>query len=256
MPRVVAAILLCVCGAAGAQTAALDDVLSCMSANVPQAARVQAIEVTSYDRAGQGRMLRGRVFGSRANDRAQVMARVEAPGDLAGAAFLVREGSSAAEMYTYLPSVNRVKRIAANTMNGRLWGTDFSYNEFRQVATAFGGGATTLEGATDVGGRPAHRLKLVPGAGDGQPYASIEILVDRQTCVPLRAEFRDATRARKVLVAEPAQLQRAGSHWYAGEMTLSDLVAGTRTHLKVIGVAAASALSASYFHPQQFYSAR
>lgn len=241
-------------GVAAAAAPALD-VIGCMRANLPDAVRVQAVEVTSYDRTGQPRTLRGRIFGARAQDRAQVMARVEFPGDLAGAAFLVRDGASAAETYMYLPATNRVKRIAGTMMAGKLWGTDFSYNEFRQVTTAFAGGATVADGTVEHAGRSAHRLLLTPAAGES-PYDSIEVLVDAQTCVPLRAEFRAGAQARKLFTAEVAELRQAGKHWYAADMTLRDLAAGTRTRLRVLGVSPAEALSASYFHPQQFYNAR
>jgi hypothetical protein len=250
----VAGILLAAVEAGATSPAA--DVEACMRANMPSSVRVQAVEVTSYDRAGEARVLRGRIFGTRADERSQVMARVEFPGDLAGAAFLVRDGADAAAMYMYLPSVNRVKRLAGPVMTGKLWGTDFSYNEFRQITAAFAGGAAVHEGMAQLGGRPVHRLKLTPGPAEQQPYSAIDVLVDQQTCVPLRAEFRAGERVRKVFTVSPADLRQAGSHWYAGQMDLRDMGAGTHTQLRVLGIAVGVALSASYFHPQQFHSVR
>jgi len=242
-------------GAAGAAPPAAG-VVECMNANLPQAVRVQAVEITTWDRAGQERVLKGRMFGTRDHDRARVMARVEYPGDLAGTAFLLREATSSTEMYVYLPAVNRVKRIAGAAMTGKLWGTDFSYNEFQRVSNAFAGGAIQLAGAQALEGRAVHELLLLPPSSEGEPYDSIRVLVDRQTCVPLQAEFRKAGAVRKRLTAPAAALRQAGSHWYASELTLQDLVEGTRTRLRVVGVSAAGKLSASYFHPQQFHSAR
>lgn len=255
MRRLLLAVVLlgpCVAAAAVPPAATLTQ---CMVANLPKAVRIQAVEMTSWDRSGQERVMKGRIFGTRDQERTRVMARVDYPNDLAGTAFLLREAKSATEMYVYLPTVNRVKRIAGAAMTGKLWGTDFSYNEFRRVANAFDGGAIQLAGVTRLEDRAVHEVLLAPPAGEGEPYDSIRVLVDQQTCVPLQAEFRKGGAVRKVMTAPPAALRQLGSQWYAAELTLKDLVEGTRTRLRVLGVSPAGKLSASYFHPQQFHSA-
>lgn len=231
------------------------DVQSCMAANLPDRVRVQKIEVTSYDRAGQPRVMTGAVVGAREAGHGRVMARVDAPGDLAGTAFLVREAATP-EMYLYLPGVNRVKRIAGAMTAGKLWGTDFTFNEFREVSNAFAGGSARLEGADRFDGRPVHVMTLLPRPGEVSAYDSTRVLVDQKTCVAVRAEFRRAGRVRKLLSAPAERLRRAGDHWYASEVELKDLVSQTRTRLRVLEVSTPKKLSPSYFHPQQFYSAR
>jgi hypothetical protein len=233
----------------------ISDVQACMEANLPERVRVQKIEVTSYDRAGQPRVMTGAVVGAREAGRGRVMARVDAPGDLAGTAFLVREASTP-EMYLYLPGVNRVKRIAGAMTAGKLWGTDFTFGEFREVSNAFAGGSASLEGADQFDGRPVHVMTLLPRPGEESAYDSTRVLVDQKTCVTLKAEFRRAGRVRKQLSAPAAKLRKVGEHWYAAELELRDLVFQTRTRLRVLEVSTPKKLSANYFHPQQFYSAR
>lgn len=235
---------------------AMAGVLDCMSANLPRTLRVQSVEVTTWDRAGQERVMKGRIFGSREKERGRVMALVEYPGDLAGAAFLVRESEPAAELYVYLPSVKRVKRLAGSNLTGKLWGTDFSYSEFRRVANAFADGAIAEAGSAQHDGRAVHVVDLRPGKADGEAYDAIRVWVDREACVPLQAEFGRAGKVIKRMTSPAAALRRAGAQWYASELTLSDLVEGTRTRLRVVGVSAGGRVSASTFHPQQFYSAR
>jgi hypothetical protein len=232
------------------------DVIACMRDNLPAAVRVQTFELTSWDRAGGERVLRGRLFGTRENDRARVMARLEFPHDVAGTAFLLREASVKPELYLYLPSINRVKRLAGAAAGGKLWGTDFSYGEFQRVQQAFGGGTAVVEGQAQHDGRPVHVVALTAPATEENPYDSVRLLVDARSCVPLQAEFRRAEVVRKLLTVRADQLQQAGKHWYAAETELKDLQEGTRTRLRVLGLSAAPSLSAGYFHPQQFYSAR
>lgn len=251
MRNLLAAALL----APGAAIAATPDIVACMSANLPHTLRVQAVEVTTWDRAGEERVIKGRLFGSREGERGRFMTQVEHPGDLAGTAFLVREATPV-EMYVYLPTVNRVKRIVGSTMNGKLWGTDFSYAEFRRIAGAFTEGAPKLTGETTLEGRAAVVLELAPPAGNAEPYDAIEVIVDRQTCVPLQAKFRQAAVVKKLMTAPAASLRRVGAQWYASEFTLRDLALGTRTQMRVLSVTPGARLSASYFHPHQFYSVR
>ena len=242
--------------ALAAPAAAPDPLVQCMSDNLPQSLRVQDVELTTWDRAGQERQMKGRIFGARGDDRGgRLMARVEHPGDLAGTAFLLREAASGAtEMYVYLPATNRVKRLTGSNMNGKLWGTDFSYNEFRRITSAFVGGRVESRAAAQHEGRPVHELTLTPPPAEREPYDQIRVLVDSQSCVPLQAEFRKGPRVRKVLTVPAASLRQAGKHWYAGELQLRDVLEGTRTRLRVLGVTADARPSKSHFHPQQFYS--
>lgn len=231
------------------------DVQACMEANLPDRVRVQKIEVTVYDRVGQSRVMTGAVVGAREAGRGRVMARVDAPGDVAGTAFLVREAATP-EMYLYLPGVNRVKRIAGAMTAGKLWGTDFTFSEFREVSNAFAGGSARLDSEQQFEGRAMHVMTLLPRPGEVSAYDSTRVLVDQKTCVPLKAEFRRAGRVRKLLSAPAAQLRRVGERWYASELELKDLVSQTRTRLRVLEVSMPKKLSANYFDPRQFYSAR
>lgn len=241
----------------GAAVAApkVSDVQACMEANLPDTVRVQKIEVTVYDRVGQPRVMTGAVVGAREAGHGRVMARVDAPGDLAGTAFLVREAATP-EMYLYLPGVNRVKRIAGAMTAGKLWGTDFTFGEFREVFRAFVGGSARLDGEERLEGRPVHVMSLQPRPGEVSAYDSTRLFVDQKTCVALKAEFRRVGRVRKLMSAPAAQLRRVGARWYASELELKDLVSQTRTQLRVLEVSTPKKLSPNYFHPQQFYSAR
>src|ERR1051326_4161390 len=126
------ACVFAVVPAIAAADPALDKILDCMRANIPPTVRIQTVEVTAFDRTGGQRSMRGRLFGMREDNRVRIMLRIEAPVDLAGASYLVREAAPADEMYLYLPSVNRVRRITGAALDGQLWGTDLSYNDFKR----------------------------------------------------------------------------------------------------------------------------
>lgn len=247
-------ILLCGPLAAFAAEPSLDEITACMRANIPQTVRIQQVEITAWDRGGGERRMKGKLFGTREKDRARVMMRIEAPSDLSGAAFLVRETEKSDETFLYLPAVQKVRRIMGGQMDGQLWGTDVSYNDLKQLQNAFAGAEVRLEAApAPYEGRPVHQLAFTPRAEDGSRYTNVRTLVDRKTCVALKVDFVEPAGVRKVLTVAPADLKQSNDHWYAARAEISDLKNGTRTRVVVTGVSSGDKLAGRYFSPQSFY---
>jgi hypothetical protein len=247
-------ILLCGPLAAFAADPSLDEITACMRANIPQTVRIQQVEITSWDRGGGERRMKGKLFGTREKDRARVMMRIEAPSDLSGAAFLVRETEKSDETFLYLPAVQKVRRIMGGQMDGQLWGTDVSYNDLKQLQNAFAGSEVRLEAApAPYEGRPVHQLAFTPRPEDGSRYTNVRTLVDRKTCVALKVDFVEPAGVRKVLTVAPADLKQSKEHWYAAKAEINDLKNGTRTRVVVTGVSSGDKLAGRYFSPQSFY---
>lgn len=251
----VCALGLMLPGAVAATPAETEKVLSCMRANIPQTLRIQSFELNSVDRAGTSRVLKGKLYGSREDDKLRAMLKIEGPADLRGAAYLLREGLKGAdEMYVYLPALNKVRRVVGSNTDSPLFGTDFSYNDIKQISHAFSGGEVTLEGAGELpGGRKTHILTMKPDAAAQSRYALIRAWVDEKTCVILQAEFMEGASARKRFSADAAKLKQAGKHWYLEEANMEDLRDKTRTRLKITGVKSDTDLASRYFSPSAFY---
>lgn len=253
MRRVLAVLLSCPLAALAAEPA-IDDITTCMRANIPQTVRIQQVEITSWDRGGGERRLKGKLFGTREKEHARVMMRIEAPADLAGAAFLVRETEKSDETFLYLPAVQKVRRIMGGQMDGQLWGTDVSYNDLKQLQNAFAGSDVKLEPPVEpYEGRPVHALSFTPRPEDGSRYTSVRTLVDRKTCVAVKVDFVEPSGVRKVLTVAPADLKQSKEYWYAARADIRDLKNGTRTRVVVTGVSSGDKLAGRYFSPQSFY---
>lgn len=253
MWRYLSVLLCCPLVAFGAEPA-LDEITRCMRANIPETVRIQQVEITSWDRGNGERRMKGKLYGTREKERARVMMRIEAPADLAGAAFLVRETEKSDETFLYLPAVQKVRRIMGGQMDGQLWGTDVSYNDLKQLQNAFAGSEVRLEAAPGpYEGRPVHALAFTPRPEDGSRYTNVRTLVDRQTCVALKVEFVEPSGVRKVLTVAPADLKQSKDHWYAAKAEIADLKNGTRTRVVVTGVSSGDKLAGRYFSPQSFY---
>lgn len=244
-------------GAGTAQAdAATDKVLACLRANIPTAVQIRAVELTATDRGGSDRLLVGKVYAIRDDGRIRVLMRIDKPRDLNGASYLMREGDENRkdEIFMYLPAIQRVRKISGATVDSALLGTDFSYQDIKQLLAAFGDTQPVLEKAATLGDRPVDVLRLDPPAGAAARYSRVLAHVDRQSCVVIKAEFHEAGTLRKELTVAPESLKRADGHWYPSDVLMRDLKEGTRTRLKVTGVSGVGdELPARLFDPTSFW---
>lgn len=225
--------------------------LDCIRANIPPAVRVQQLALVAVDRDGGERELRGRVFAQRTADGANVMMRIDAPPDMAGAAFLVREAGGRDDMYLYLPALQRVRRIHGSGANGRLFGTDLSYEDVKRIQSVFSGASVRELEPVETDGRSLRRLEFEPRAES--PWRRVLLLVDPSSCVVLRVEQHDDSGLARRIVADPASLQQVDGHWYAARLRLEDLREGTQTRITIDGVRVEPELSSRWFNPHSFH---
>jgi hypothetical protein len=238
-------------------------ILDCMRANVPPSVRVQDIELETTDRAGGTRTLKGKVYSQLEKTPAgggliRAMLRINAPATFAGAAYLVRETENYLNegMYVYLPSVNRVRRVSGTFADGAMLGTNFSYNDFKQLQNAFVGSRVSLELGAKIEDRRVNVVVFEAIAAPKQPpprYSKVRTWVDDKTCVPLKVDFYEGETVRKQLTAPASALQKSANYWYLSEVEMRDLVQGSKTTLRVLGLTASKELPGTYFNPQLFY---
>lgn len=228
-----------------------------MRGNIPQSLQIQDIELIAIDREARQRQLRGRLFLSREKQRLRAMLRLDAPADLAGSAYLLRERDDGAdEMYVYIPALNRVRRVSNDASNGRLWGTDIAYTDLRQIGSAVSLSGTRLAGTELLAGRQTHRLSIELAQSDASVFTALQIWVDAQSCIATRVDFVNGKTTQKRLSVDPQRLQREGPYWYASELTIADLGAGTQTRLKVLGIQLDTGLADRIFSPTSFHLGR
>jgi len=249
-------------GTASAAAAARDaaQVLACMRANSPPALRAQNVTMEVYEHQSLVRTLRGRLFVQR--DKAAGAApgvlranlRITEPGALAGAAYLITQTQDYLHsgMYVYLPSVKRVRRVTGSVADGSLLGTQFSYNEFKQLQSAFGDLQATLEAPETLDGRSVERLSFRGIDGKEARYSSVRAWIDQQSCLPLKAEFYEGARAAKRLTAPASAIRRDGAIWYLQQLEMHDLRGDAYTRLSTEKASTGSA-AAKLFDPENFY---
>ena len=215
-----------------------EEIRACVRGNLPERTSVQTIELMAIDRSGGRRTLRAKLHWKRYGEGLhRIRLYVEYPNDLRGSSYLVIEKDAEDEMFMYLPATQRVRRVTTAMISDSLWGTDFSYEDIKQMqGIALEGATRRLDDAT-VAERPVYVLELSPATSAESTYSKIVSFVDRDTCVAIKTEFYGSGDApRKVLTADPEQLVREETRWTAHDLEMRDLQSNTTSRLRVLEV--------------------
>lgn len=254
-------VLMLVVGVAQAASP-VDELLACMQATVPTTLRAQQVELETRSANGEVReLLKGTLYARRAETdeglRTRATLQVQGPEYLVGAAYLVVQSTDFLRdgVYVYLPSVRRVRQVTGTFADGALLGTSFSYFDFKQLTGAFGGAEMRIEGHDEIDGRAVRLMSFTPSGDDRTDYTHVRTWVDRETCLPLRAEFYEGDRLRKRLRAPVTALREDKGHAYLSAATMEDLRDGRVTEFRSVGVQTDADLSAALFSPEAFYRA-
>lgn len=227
---------------------------TCMRANIPESLRVQTVQFVTTERDNAERRLIGRVVASRHKELTRVNLRLQAPYDLKDAAYLAREtGDGRDEIYLYLPALNRVRRVTGGSRNNSVFGTDFSYNDLRQMHAAFAGNEVSLRGEVELDGRPAWHLSVSQDDPEEGPR-DLEAWVDTESCVSRRIDvLQEGQVVRRI--SSPAESLRTlpSGQWYADAVTVENLLTESQTVLTVLGIEIGEDISETLFNPRTFY---
>ena len=151
---VVAALSLARSGLAADRS--IQEIQECARKNLPEHSARQEISLLMRDGAGQEQTIEAELFWKRGDDgRSRVLVRVGSPFDLRGSAFLLVERKDGSDMFSYLPSLKKVRRITGRTISGSLFGTDFSYGDIERLQSLVGTDAGREAGRRG-GRRPRH----------------------------------------------------------------------------------------------------
>lgn len=235
------------------QTANAQEILDCAAANNPAKTFAHHVRFTTINAEGSERVLQTRIMGERGEEGLQINLRVTAPVDLADTTLLLRERGGQDDMRIHIPAAQRTQRVTGNMAATSLLGTDFNYQDLKQMfGSMLDGEASYLESA-ELAGRTVDRIRLTPDTAEAAPYDEVVVAFDRSTCVPMQGLFRMADgQVLRRLDADPASLASVGEHDYARVYTLQDLASQTRTEVEFSDVEYDERLPRSAFHPISF----
>jgi hypothetical protein len=231
-------VLLCPHPAA-AQVAAHDavqEVVACMSRNLPKKSSQQTVHFTTVDRIGGQREFRGKLLAIRGSDGARrAKLCVNKPPEMRGSEILsVENVSSSPETFVYTIELRKPTRITSETAGGSVFGTNFSYEDFQRWQLLNRPGTMERLPDSEIDGRPVFVLQTKPGASAETEYSKVLSYIDKKTCVVLKSEsFETGDRLRKVLTARPGQMLEKGGIFAPSEIVIKDVRGETTTTVEV-----------------------
>jgi hypothetical protein len=258
--RVLCGAILCLPALVHAAVDA-DDVMRCMQHNVVEQGALRALEVTTTDAAGKSSTLGLNMFWHGDRDDARVTLQVSEPESLAGSAYLIQENGDAADaLFVYLPAVGKVRQISGAARGEDLWGTTFSYEDFKLVQGLLIDGAARKSADARVADRPTHVLETALGRVDSS-FSRVVAYVDKQSCTVLKAEFFDREgKPSKLLEGDVSLLFETADAkdrkvWVLLGYTMKDLRTGTRSVVELGDIHLMKESPAQLFEPGGFFKA-
>lgn len=223
-------LVFCRATAAGEVPAAIE---SCMLGNLPETTSVQSIELRTRDRSHFESVLQADVFLKRTGeDKSRIMMYFREPVDIRGARFLIVQQQPQNEMYIYMPSLFKVRRVTSRQISNSIMGTDFSYEDFERLQGVLSDLHAEQQPDMLLGGRPVYVLTSHPAEESG--YERITSYIDKESCIALRTElYEHGDQLRKQMTVDPADIQKRDGIWFPAELLMKDLRDKTETRLKV-----------------------
>jgi outer membrane lipoprotein-sorting protein len=115
----------------------------------------------------------------------------QSPSTVAGTRFLTMENSGGADdRWIFLPSLGKVRRVAASEGGGSFMGTDFSYDDISSMSRGVELDTHTLLREENLNGAPCYVIQSVPKNSSYQ-YSKIISWVTKDTKITAKIELYD-----------------------------------------------------------------
>lgn len=166
---------------------------------------------------------------------------IKEPSDLRGTAVLIysygEQDGKEDDIWLYLPSMRKTKRIAAKNKQGRFIGSEFSFADMERLHV--GDYDYSFLGRETVDSRPAYKIQAMAATGpatlERTGYGKRLVWVDVERNLILKDVYYDARGAElKLFVAE--KVEQVKDYWTVTKGRMENLQTGDRTSLDVVTI--------------------
>ena len=152
----------------------------------------------------------------------------QSPANVAGTRFLTMDNASGGtDLQIYLPSLGRVRRIAASESSGSFMGTDFSYDDMSFMDRDVSLDTHSYLREETLNGKACHVIQSVPLSSSWQ-YSKTVTWVDKSNFLIYKMEMYNA-RGELLKVMEMSNFQDVQGRVTPLQTKLSTIAAGTST---------------------------
>ncbi|MDR0409133.1 MAG: outer membrane lipoprotein-sorting protein [Spirochaetaceae bacterium] len=170
---------------------------------------------------------------AKGNERMVVV--FQSPADVAGTRFLtIDTEAGGSDRWIYLPSLGKIRRIAASESGGSFMGTDFSYDDMSSLGRDINLDTYTLLREETLNGAECYVIQSVPKDSSYQ-YSKTISWVDKDKSLVYKSDFYDK-RGSLVKVMENGDFKDVQGRLTPMWMKMSTQAAGTSTivHTEIV----------------------
>lgn len=134
------------------------------------------------------------------------------------------------QLWNYLPQAGRVMKLPSGMLGDSWLGSDLTNDDLVKGSSIVDDFTSKVTGTEERDGRRAWRVALLPKPSSTLVWDKIEMLIDRQTCVPLEEAFYDEAGkvARRMIFSDLKQL---GWRQVATRIVIVPAEAGRQTQI-------------------------
>jgi hypothetical protein len=177
------------------------------------------------------------------------------PASIINTRFLTIENQSGKDdQWIFLPSLGKVRRIAASEGSGSFVGTDFSYSDIASANRSAGLDTHRIVREEELGGKPCYVIESVPRDSSYQ-YSRMIQWIDKDNSVNYKIELYDK-RGAHVKTMEIQDFKDVQGRLSAMSTKMSSLTEGTSTTITVERLEYDSNIPESVFTPRYLETGR
>jgi outer membrane lipoprotein-sorting protein len=134
------------------------------------------------------------------------------------------------QLWNYLPQAGRILKLPSGMMSDSWMGSDFTNDDLVKGSSLVDDFDSTVVGTVQEGGHNAWKILLKPRPKAVVVWGSIEMTVDRNSCLPIAETFFDeeGKRARRMTYSDFRQI---GWRTFPAKMTVQPLDPGRETSI-------------------------
>jgi outer membrane lipoprotein-sorting protein len=226
----------------------VEEIQECLRANAPSDSSIQTITMRAVDRMGTQTDSRAKIYWRSYGDGNKVLLRIEEPATRRGSALLMVEKGDRSDMWMYLPELRKTKRITQHSIQGSMFGTDLSYEDFERLQGLGEDADPKRLPDGELDGRATHAIEITPARGEESSYERIVAQVEQERCLPVRLElFETGGRLRKVMSFPSDQIKPTKKGDFPHLIRVEDRIDGTHTEIIIEQLEFDAKIPESYF---------
>ena len=182
------------------------------------------------------------------NDLTKTITLFLEPASVRNTRFLTVENSGRADdQWIFLPSLRKVKRIAAGDKDGSFMGSDFSYSDMGSSGSSVDDSTQTIIREEKYNGRNCYVVESIPKTGTDNNYGKYVTWVDKISWLTLKVEFYSKDGRTQIKELNSENIVKENGHWLAKKIIMETLESGHKTILDIKQVKYDIPLNPGYF---------